>query len=95
MPLDKTHPALHLNLLDSAFYTLQYPLSTPIPPTTFASPVYTTLSITRNTEEISIIVSVPPKIPLKEIQGMGKPNEIEGPWGCIMVTGPMELSKPS
>ncbi len=95
--LDQSNPSLHLHLLPYQFYTLQYPVTTPIPWSLPSSTKYDVFSLTRTPEEISIIFSLTQSHEGKELKGiesMGEAKEVAGPWGCIKVVGPMDLSTP-
>ena len=99
--LDKSILSLHLKILSDRYYTLQYPPNTAIPPELFSSTLYSFLSITRVNDEISIVVSISDTSDHEQeaqtcslkVDGMNEPLERAGPWRCIVVHGPMDLSR--
>ncbi|OAX40059.1 hypothetical protein K503DRAFT_768916 [Rhizopogon vinicolor AM-OR11-026] len=80
-PLDLNHPSLELDLLPQTFFVKQLPVDANIP-VTIASELITAggnpsiLSITRTTEEISIV---------------GEAVGDDGQWKCIKIAGPLEF----
>ena len=93
MPLDLSHPALHILPQATPFHLLQYPPSTPIPNTIFTNPRYSFTSVIKTPDEVSVVVSclTDDNAPLREVEGMGLAKE-NGPWKALRVRGPMELS---
>jgi hypothetical protein len=87
MPPPSDNPALQLIALPKAFYVMQFPQRETIPADiiselTFGKGEF--FSITRTTEEVSIVGEVDERSP-----EVCKPFAT---WGCIRVRGPMEHS---
>jgi hypothetical protein len=94
MPLDLSHPALHILPQSTPFHLLQYPPDVQIPNALFINPDYAFTSVIKTPEEVSIVVScsTTDNTPLREVDGMGLAIESDGPWKALRVRGPMELS---
>ncbi|GFZ51477.1 hypothetical protein JCM24511_09244 [Saitozyma sp. JCM 24511] len=103
-PPDKSSPALHLLVQPYLLYTLQYPASTPVPPSLFTGK-HPFLSVTSSPGEITLVIgrddeaggtnttsSAAGDVDLWEELGMGRPRESAGPWRAFRVRGPLDLS---
>lgn len=95
MPLDLSHPALHILPQSDPFHLLQYPANTVVPSSIFTNTKYTFASVIKTPEEVSIVVSVArnDNEALRGIEELGEAQEGDGPWKALRVRGPMELSE--
>lgn len=104
-PPDKSSSALHLLVQPYLLYTLQYPASTPVPPSLFTGK-HLFLSVTSSPGEITLVIgrddeaggtnttsSAAGDVELWEELGMGRPRESAGPWRAFRVRGPLDLSE--
>lgn len=107
MSLDKSIPNLHLELLPGSFQLVRLSPSHPLPASLFTTALCpgAFISVTRNKFETSIIVETDfGGTALEKLVGLTdevassggdrrEGFEVEGPWSCLRVKGPMVLSK--
>lgn len=96
MPLDLTHPSLHLLLLPTPSHLLQLPPSPPLPPSLLSllsqpHPPSTLLSLSFTSAETSVILPSPVFARLEPELSSVPGYRVEGPWRTVRVRGPMEL----
>lgn len=84
MPLDLSHPALHIIPQPSPLHLHQYPISSTLPEWTTRPLDF--FSVIRTLEEVSIVYSHESRI------HDDTTKEYEGPWRALRVRGPMELT---
>jgi hypothetical protein len=94
----RSNPSLQLIKLRHSFYLYQYPIALPLPPTLVSllsvppTPRADArhgdgfLTVSKTTEEWSVMTQQDHQIDL------GEGGQVEGPWGCLKVRGPMVLS---
>lgn len=84
MPLDLTHPALHILPSSTPFHVHQYPADSPLPEWSTLPLAF--FSATRTPHELSIVYSNETRFQDDTTK------EYEGPWRALQVRGPMELT---
>lgn len=103
--LNKSLPNLRLHLQPRPFQLIRLPSSHSVPSSLFSSNDHSYVSITKtNSDEISIVIDTELEgdalrslVGLKKLEGKKEEAEegveLDGPWSCLKVEGPMVLSE--
>ena len=91
-PLDKTNPALHLQILEHDVYIVQY-TSNISPPENYFGYSYQLLSMTQTPDETTIVISSADPVDRAGDHGEQEPaDNVLGPMAGIKIKGPLELT---